>query len=184
MSWFHQLSAGNSWRPPKSSVNTTGLPGFGTRDSGFESAGESDGADGVPPHAANIAHKYTSFRIACSARFKIQTSSSAAGRNLSPLRRLSPHDGTVTDETLMHAVRRGDVAKLGVLFERYRRPAAANGVTPISLQNACARRAMPRRYVHEKDPGHRPHPARDGHRCHVAGTVGPVGGATAGDARL
>jgi RNA polymerase sigma factor (sigma-70 family) len=28
----------------------------------------------------------------------------------------------VTDETLMHAVRNGDVAKLGVLFERYHRP--------------------------------------------------------------
>lgn len=28
----------------------------------------------------------------------------------------------MTDETLMHAVRNGDVAKLGVLFERYHRP--------------------------------------------------------------
>jgi len=28
----------------------------------------------------------------------------------------------VTDETLMHAVRNGDVAKLGILFERYHRP--------------------------------------------------------------
>jgi len=31
-------------------------------------------------------------------------------------------DGTVTDETLMHAVRKGDVAKLGLLFERHHRP--------------------------------------------------------------
>ena len=43
-------------------------------------------------------------------------------RNLFVVRRFTPHDGTVTDETLMHAVRNGDVAKLGVLFERYHRP--------------------------------------------------------------
>jgi len=34
----------------------------------------------------------------------------------------SDSDGFVTDETLMHAVRKGDVSKLGVLFERYHRP--------------------------------------------------------------
>ncbi len=45
-----------------------------------------------------------------------------AQRNLFPVRRFSENNGTVTDETLMHAVRRGDVAKLGVLFERYHRP--------------------------------------------------------------
>jgi RNA polymerase sigma factor (sigma-70 family) len=40
-------------------------------------------------------------------------------RNLFPVGRLSPEDGNVTDETLMHAVRAGDVAKLGLLFERH-----------------------------------------------------------------
>ena len=30
-------------------------------------------------------------------------------------------DGTVTDETLMEAVRNGDLAKLGILFERHHR---------------------------------------------------------------
>jgi RNA polymerase sigma-70 factor (ECF subfamily) len=32
------------------------------------------------------------------------------------------NDGTVTDETLMQAVREGDVASLGMLFERHHRP--------------------------------------------------------------
>src|SRR5258705_13079978 len=45
-----------------------------------------------------------------------------ARRNLFPVPRFSENDGTVTDETLMHAVRKGDVAKLGLLFERYHRP--------------------------------------------------------------
>ena len=45
-----------------------------------------------------------------------------AQRNLFPVRRFSENNGTVTDETLMHAVRNGDIAKLGVLFERYHRP--------------------------------------------------------------
>src|SRR5258705_10520740 len=45
-----------------------------------------------------------------------------ARRNLFPVPRFSENDGTVTDETLMHAVRNGDVAKLGLLFERYHRP--------------------------------------------------------------
>ena len=43
-------------------------------------------------------------------------------RNLFPVRRFSSDNGPVTDETLMHAVRKGDVAKLGILFERYHRP--------------------------------------------------------------
>jgi len=61
MSWFHQLSDGNSCRPLKSSVSPTDelgaglgfVPGFGIGDSGFEGAVVPFGAvgeEGVPPH--------------------------------------------------------------------------------------------------------------------------------------
>ena len=42
-------------------------------------------------------------------------------RNFFPRRRFTRSDGTVTDETLMDAVRKGDTAKLGMLFERHHR---------------------------------------------------------------
>jgi RNA polymerase sigma factor (sigma-70 family) len=42
-------------------------------------------------------------------------------RNLFPRERFTRSDGTVTDETLMEAVRKGDTAKLGILFERHHR---------------------------------------------------------------
>jgi RNA polymerase sigma factor (sigma-70 family) len=45
----------------------------------------------------------------------------AGERNLFPPVVFTPSDGTVTDETLMEAVRNGDVAKLGMLFERHHR---------------------------------------------------------------
>src|SRR4030095_11266797 len=45
----------------------------------------------------------------------------AGERNLFPSVSVTPSDGTVTDETLMEAGRNGDVAKLGMLFERHHR---------------------------------------------------------------
>jgi RNA polymerase sigma factor (sigma-70 family) len=45
----------------------------------------------------------------------------AGERNLFPPFMFTQGDGTVTDETLMEAVRTGDLAKLGILFERHHR---------------------------------------------------------------
>ena len=45
----------------------------------------------------------------------------ARERNLFRLALFTESDGTVTDETLMDAVRNGDLAKLGLLFERHHR---------------------------------------------------------------
>jgi len=81
MSWFHQLSDGNSPRPPKSSVSRTALESPGVDGVvGVEGAGVADedvwdGAAGEPPHAATNAQIVNAFRMIPPARFKKRTSS-------------------------------------------------------------------------------------------------------------
>jgi len=97
MSWFHQLSAGKSWRPTRSSVSWTraSAPGFGAGDAGFGEAGEVDGAAGLPPQAASNRQKYSVFRTIPADVSRTAPARRSAGRNLFDVPRLSDSDGTV-----------------------------------------------------------------------------------------
>src|SRR5215471_19494340 len=108
MSWFHQLSDGRSWRPPKSSVRTAELlesDGRGADAVGTAASGEADGADGVPPHAAPSATTGTRHhirrRMFPKRRQEPDQLVRSRERNLFPRGRFTRSDGTVTDETLM-----------------------------------------------------------------------------------
>src|SRR5258705_117415 len=58
MSWFHQLSAGKSERPLKSSPSCTAAPAGAP---GATGAG-SEGLEGLPPHPASNRHRYKTLR--------------------------------------------------------------------------------------------------------------------------
>jgi RNA polymerase sigma-70 factor (ECF subfamily) len=68
---------------------------------------------------SNSAH--TKPRMAWGVRQETDQLVRARERNLFRPVMFTQSDGTVTDETLMEAVRKGDLAKLGILFERHHR---------------------------------------------------------------
>lgn len=65
--------------------------------------------------------KQTTGRMASQRRQEPDQLVRSLGRNLFSCGQFAQSDGTVTDETLMEAVRAGDIAKLGILFERHHR---------------------------------------------------------------
>src|SRR6185503_5016349 len=87
MSWFHQLSDGNSCRPPKSSVNAT-APAAASGTRGVDSVGalgftESEGAEGVPPQPAVTSNsEHMKRRMARRPRQETDQLVRAGGRNL------------------------------------------------------------------------------------------------------
>jgi RNA polymerase sigma factor (sigma-70 family) len=125
MSWFHQLSGGKSCRPAKSSVSATAPPESeprGVGSGGAVGSTEPEGAEGDPPQPAiTSSSEHTKRRMARQPRQETDQLVRGRERNLFRPLVFTQSDGTVTDETLMDAVRTGDLAKLGILFERHHR---------------------------------------------------------------